>query len=66
MDEIKIILVNHYKMNKTIIIFAQNFDSAYTEEPPRRQIKNRYTLVLLFLKVGFRGVYISCTCYPDA
>ena len=28
--------------------------------------KNRYTPVLLYIKVGFKGVNISRTCFPDA
>ena len=32
-------------------IFAQNIDCGYTLEPPRQ--------------VGFKGVYITRTCFPD-
>ena len=63
------------------LIFAQNIDCGYTLEPPRRgdsneypqsmfwskNKKNRYTLrtPVFYIKVGFKGVYITRTCFPD-
>ena len=64
------------------LIFAQNIDSGYTLEPPRRggsneypqsmfwskNKKNRYTPAypsFAYIKVGFRGVNIARTCFPD-
>ena len=62
------------------LIFAQNIDCRYTLEPPRRggsneypqsmfsskNKKNRYTPPYpSFAKVGFKGVYIARTCFPD-
>ena len=39
-----------------IYIFAQNIDCGYTLEPPPS---------FFYIKVGFKGVYISWTCIPD-
>ena len=56
------------------IFFAQNIDCWYTLEPPRRvptiyvldqKKENGYTPVF-YLNVGYRGVYMSQTCFPDA
>ena len=60
-------------------MFAQNIDCGYTLELPRRGgskeypqsmfwNKNRYTPAYpsFTVKVGFNGVYISQTCFPDA
>ena len=58
-------------------IFAQNIDFGYTLEPPRNEYpqsmfwvknkKNRYTPAnpsFAYIKVGFKGVYISQNCFP--
>ena len=58
-----------------------NIDCGYTLEPPRRggsneypqsmfwstNKKNRYTPAKPFfhIKVGFKGVFIAWTCFPD-
>ena len=62
------------------LISAQNIDRGYTLEPPRRggsneypqsmfwskNKKNRYTPANpSFTKVGFTGVFIARTCFPD-
>ena len=68
-------------MFDVFLIFAQNIDCGYTLEPPRRggsneypqsmfwskNKKNRYTPAYQFyyIKVGFKGVYIARTCFPD-
>ena len=69
------------KILDIFLIFAQNIDCGYTLEPPRRGGSNEYpqsmfwirlhTPVLLYItltcyiKVGFKGVCISRTCFPD-
>ena len=45
------------------LIFAENIDCGYTLEPPPRGIP-LHTSVLLY-KSGFKGVYITRTCFPD-
>ena len=60
--------------------FAQNIDCGYTLEPPRRGSSNEYTLCfgskirkigipllisVLLYKVGYKGVYITRTYFPD-
>ena len=62
------------------LIFAQNIDFGYTLELPRRggsneypqsmfwskNKKNRYTVhTKVFIKVGYKGVFISRECFPD-
>ena len=58
-------------------IVTQNIHCGYTLEPPRSNEypkymfwnkikKNRHTPVLLYIKVGFKGVYMPRTCNPDA
>ena len=37
--------------------FAQNIDCGYTLEPPWPQ--------LYYIEVGFKGVLIARTCFPD-
>ena len=46
------------------LIFAQNIDCVYTLEPPRRGV---YPCIPQFsyIKVGFKGVYITRTCFRD-
>ena len=53
------------------LIFAQNIDYGYTLEPPchnpcfgAKMIKMN-TPAYMYQKVGFAGVYISQTCFPD-
>ena len=41
------------KIFDIFLIFAQNIDCGYTLEQPR------------YIKVGFKGVYITRTCFPD-
>ena len=41
------------------LIFAQNIDCGYTLEPPRLEPQ------FCYIKVGFKGVYIARTCFPD-
>ena len=61
------------------LIFAQNIDCGYTlggsNEYPQSMFwsknkKNRYTPAnpsfAIYIKVGFEGVHISRTCFPDA
>ena len=68
-----------FLMFDIFLIFAQNIGCGYTLEPPRRGgsdeypqsmfwNKNRYTPAYPFcyIKVGFKGVYITRTCFPDA
>ena len=54
------------------LIFAQNLGCGYTLEYPQSMFwsknkKNRHTLAYPFhyIKVGYKGVYISRTCFPD-
>ena len=58
------------------LIFAQNIDCGYTLEPPRRgesmfwtkNKETRYTPaypLLYYMKVGFKGIFIARTCFPD-
>ena len=62
------------------LIFAQNIDCGYTLEPPRRGGSNEYPQSMFwsknkkkypcipqffYIKVGFKGVYITRTCFPD-
>ena len=63
------------------LISAQNIDCGYTLEPPRRggsyeypqfmfwskNKKIRYTPAnpFYYIKVGFKGVYMSGTCFAD-
>ena len=63
------------------LIFAQNIDRGYTLEPPCRGGSNEYPqsmfwskiiplhysiLQFCYKQVGFKGVYITRTCFPDA
>ena len=61
--------------------FAQSIDCGYTLELPRRGGSNKYPQSMFrsknkthvypckthfyYLKVGYKGVYISRTCFPD-
>ena len=63
------------------LIFAQNIDCGYMLVPPRRggsneypqsmfwskNKKNRYipAYSIFYIKVGYKGVYMSWTCFPD-
>ena len=69
------------KKNYIFLIFVQNIDCRYTLEPPRRGGSNEYPQSMFwsknkkigipripqffYIKVGFKGVYISRTCFPD-
>ena len=63
------------KISDIFYMFAQNIDCEYTLEPPGenpesmfwiKNTKNRYTPVYpSCTKVGFMGVYITGTCFPD-
>ena len=70
----------HWKNFDIFLIFVQNIDCGYTLEPPRRAVLtstrnlcfgskiNRYTPAnpqFVYIKVGFKGVYISRTCFPN-
>ena len=70
----------HWKNFDIFLIFAQNIDCGDTLEPPRRvsneypqsmfwskNKKNRYTPAYpsFLYKSGFKGVYITRTCFPD-
>ena len=53
---------------------AQNKDCGYTLEPPRRGGSNEYPQSMFWSKnkknehtsvVGFKGIYIKRTCFPD-
>ena len=46
------------------LIFAQNIDCGYSLEPPR-QIGIPLIPRFCYIKVGFKGVYITRTCFPD-
>ena len=58
-------------------IFAQNIDSAYSLEPPRRSGSNEYLLSVFlankkickpqfyYIKVGFKGFKIIQACFRD-
>ena len=58
------------------LIFAQNIDYGYTIEPPRRaKIRNNTFFSadffpcipqFCYIKVEFKGVYITRTCFRDA
>ena len=59
--------------------FAQNIDCGYPLDPPHRDGSNEYPLSMFwikkireicipqfyYIKVGFKGVYIARTCFPD-
>ena len=54
------------------LIFAQNIDCGYTSEPPRRGGSNECPQSMFwsknkffYIKVGFKGVYFTWTCFPD-
>ena len=63
------------------LIFAQNIDCGYTLEPPHRGSSNEYPQSMFWnknkkicippipqfccIKVGFKGVYITRTCFHD-
>ena len=66
------------KINDIFLIFAQNIYCWYTLEPLRRGSsnesqsmfwsKNRYYPCIPqfhYIKVGYKGVFISWTCFPD-
>ena len=44
------------------LIFAQNIDCGYTLEPPRIPL---HIPQFCYIKVGFKGVSIARTCFPD-
>ena len=62
-------------------IFAQNIHCGYMLEPPRRGGSNEYPQCMFWIKnkkiryspvypsfaikVGYKGVYITQTCFPD-
>ena len=63
------------------LIFAQNIDCGCMLEPPRRGGSNEYPQSMFwsknkkvypcipqfyYIKVGFKGVFITRTCFPDA
>ena len=61
------------------LIFAPNIDCGYTLEPPQWGGSNEYPQSMFwskntkkcipqfhYIKVGFKGVYITRTCYHDA
>ena len=66
-------------MCDNFLIFAQNIDCGYTIEPPRRGGSNEYPQCMFWIKnkvypctpqffnikVGFKGLYITRTCYPE-
>ena len=63
------------------LIFAQNIDCGYTLERPQRGGSNKYPQSMFwsknkkicipcipqfcYIKVGFKGVYITGTCFRD-
>ena len=65
------------KKNDIFLIFVQNIDCGYTLEPPRRGGSNKYPQSMFWSKnmkyieifpvknVGFKGVYITHTCFRD-
>ena len=65
------------KKNNIFLILAQNIDCGYTLEPPNEYpqsifwSKNKKKIGIpcipqfCYIKVGFKGVYISQTCFPD-
>ena len=53
-------------------IFAQNIDCWYKLEPPSEAVLTSTLLKIVYptsqfhyIKVGFKGVYIPWTCFPD-
>ena len=55
-----------------LVIFAQNIDCGYRLEPPHRCGSNEYPQSIFwnknrffYKKVGFKGLYIAWTCFPD-
>ena len=58
-------------------IFAQNIDCGYTLQPPRRvptiyvleqkEENKEYPFIpqFYYIKLGFKGVYITWICFPD-
>ena len=64
-----------------VLIFAQNIDCGYTLEPPQRGGSNEYPQSVFwsknkkigmpcipqfyYINVGFKGVFIARTCFPD-
>ena len=67
----------HFNFFDIFLIFAQNIDCGYTLEPPRQGGSNEYPQSMFwiknkknrcttyYIKVGFRGVFIARTCFPD-
>ena len=65
------------KIFDIFLIFAQNIDCGYTSEPPRLSThnlcfiekigKNEYPFKpqFYYIKVGWKGVFITRTCYHD-
>ena len=50
------------------LIFAPNIDCWYTLEPPRQKIRKLGIPRIpqfRYIKVGFKGVYITRTCFRD-
>ena len=54
------------------LIFAQNIDCGYTLEPPRlcfgakiRKIGIHWIPQFCYIKVGYEGVCITRTCFPE-
>ena len=50
----------HWKKFDIFLIFAKNRDFGFTLEPPPLIPQSFYSI-----KVGFKVVYISRTCFPD-
>ena len=62
----------HQKNIDIFLIFAQNIDCEYTLEPPRNEKPQSMFWSntpaypsFASIKVGFEGVHISRTCFPD-
>ena len=68
------------KIFDIFLTFAQNIDCEYTLKPPRGGgsneypqsmfwSKNKYTpaypMQFYYIRVGFKGVFISRACFPD-
>ena len=54
----------HWTNFDIFLILAQNIDCGYTLEPPRQKV---YPCIpqFYYIKVGYKGVFISRTCFPD-
>ena len=56
-------VVKYENFQNFFLIFAQNIDCGCTLEPPRPKIGIPQ---FYYIKVGYKGVFISRTCFPDA